>query len=226
MAALEQAVVAVGGGAVALTADVSDPDAVRRLMQQVEQQLGRLDGLVNNAAVAWPHRLEDVTDAQIAAEVGTNLVGPLLMARQALPLLRRDGGGTIVNISTESAHDPFPYLALYAATKAGMEVLTQGLAQELRGEPVRVCLLVAGRTSGGGFTDHWPVDVQRQAAAEWDRLGYRARVSGTAPQPPERVAEAVVFVLTRPEGTVVDRLSVRSHPQPSSEPSTRAVGSN
>jgi NAD(P)-dependent dehydrogenase (short-subunit alcohol dehydrogenase family) len=106
----------------------------------VAERHGRLDGLVNNAAVAWPHRVEDVTDEELQAEVGTNLVGPLLTARVAVPAIRRSGGGDIVNISTESARDPFPFLALFAATKAGMEVLTEGLARELRAEPIRVTL--------------------------------------------------------------------------------------
>ncbi|MCW2614500.1 MAG: short-chain dehydrogenase/reductase [Frankiales bacterium] len=208
---LRKAAAEVGPSAVALPADVSDSGSVTRLLDAVDTRLGRLDAVVNNAAVAWPHRVEDVTDAQLAAEVGTNLVGPLLVIRAALPLLRRSGGGTIVNVSTESVRDPFPFLALYAATKAGLEVLTEGLARELRGEPVRVCLLVAGRTGGGGFTAHWPADVRREAEAAWDAQGYRARTSGTVAQPPERVAEAVLLMITQPPGSVVDHVSVRAH---------------
>jgi meso-butanediol dehydrogenase/(S,S)-butanediol dehydrogenase/diacetyl reductase len=201
----------LGEQAVALAADVSDSAAVTRLMAEVDVRFGRLDGVVNNAAVAWPHRVEDVTDEQLAVEVGTNLLAPVLVIRAALPLLRRDGGGTIVNISTESVRDPFPYLVLYAATKAGLEVLTEGLARELRDEPVRVCLLVAGRTSGGAFTGDWPEDLRAQAEQAWDRQGYRARTSGTVPQPPERVAESVLLMLTQPPGSVIDRVSVRAH---------------
>jgi meso-butanediol dehydrogenase/(S,S)-butanediol dehydrogenase/diacetyl reductase len=201
----------LGERAVPLPADVSDSPSVGRLIAEVGARFGRLDGVVNNAAVAWPHRIEDVTDEQLTAEVGTNLVAPILLTRAALPLLRRDGGGTIVNISTESVRDPFPYLVLYAATKAGLEVLTEGLARELRDEPVRVCLLVAGRTSGGAFTGHWPEDLRRQAEEAWDRQGYRARTSGTVPQPPQRVAEAVLLMLTQPPGSVVDHISVRAH---------------
>lgn len=216
---LAAAAAPLGDRAVALAADVSDSDAVNALLAEVEGRFDRLDGVVNNAAVAWPHRVEDVTDAQLAVEVGTNLVAPVLVVRAALPLLRRDGGGTIVNISTESVRDPFPYLVLYAATKAGLEVLTEGLARELRGEPVRVCLLVAGRTSGGAFTGDWPEDLRRQAEDAWDRQGYRARTSGTVPQPPERVAEAVLLMLSQPPGSVVDRVSVRAHSGSLSAPS-------
>lgn len=208
---LRAAAVPLGGRAVALAGDVSDSGAVARLMAEVGARFGRLDGVVNNAAVAWPHLVEEVSDEQLAAEVGTNLVGPVLVIRAALPLLRRDGGGTIINISTESVRDPFPYLVLYAATKAGLEVLTEGLARELRDEPVRVCLLVAGRTSGGAFTDHWSADLRQRAEHAWDSEGYRARTSGTVPQSPERVAAAALLMLTAPAGSVVDRISVRAH---------------
>jgi NAD(P)-dependent dehydrogenase (short-subunit alcohol dehydrogenase family) len=210
-ARLVESATSVGDPSLAIAADVSDPRSVQRLFAAVDDRYGRLDGLVNNAAVAWPHRVEEVTDDQLQAEVGTNLVGPVLTARAAVPLMRRSGGGDIVNISTESAHDPFPFLALYAATKAGMEVLTEGLARELRAEPIRVCLLVAGRTAGGEFTAAWPADKLRQAQQAWDDLGFRERTSGDAPQPAERVAEAVVFVVSRPAGTMIDRLSVRAH---------------
>lgn len=76
---------------------------------------------------------------------------------------------------------------------------------------MRVCLLVAGRTSGGEFTGRWPAEVSLQAEAAWNSQGYRARTSGTVPQPPERVAEAVLFLLTQPPGSVVDHIAVRAH---------------
>jgi NAD(P)-dependent dehydrogenase (short-subunit alcohol dehydrogenase family) len=202
----------VGDESLAVVCDVSDSRSVAEMFETVQRRHGRVDGLVNNAAVAWPHRIEDVTEAEVAAEIGTNFAGPLWTSRAAVPLLRQAGGGDIVNISTESVRDPFPYLGLYAATKAGMEVLTEALARELRDEPIRVCLLVAGRTSGGEFTAHWPAQARRTAEEVWDREGYRARVSGTTPQPPERVAAAVVFVLSQPAGSTIDRISVRSHP--------------
>lgn len=210
-ARLKEAATAAGEGALPIPTDVSDPDSVRAAFARIEAELGRLDALVNNAVVGWPHRVEEVDDDQVRAEVGTNLVGPILTCRSAIPLLRASGGGDIVNVSSESALDPFPHLVVYAATKAGLETFSAGLAHELKPDGIRVTLLRSGQTEGGEFSAHWDPEVKDRVRREWEAGGYLARVAGQAPQPADRIAEAVTFVLTRPPGSVIDVISVRAH---------------
>ena len=100
---------------------------MRRAFADVASRLGAPDILVNNAAICLLHRIEEMTDADAQREVATNLMGPLWCARAAIPHMRAAGRGDIVNISSESVRLPFPYLSLYAATKAGLETLSEGL---------------------------------------------------------------------------------------------------
>ena len=194
----------------ALRTDVGDPDSVRDAFAQIRRRHGHLDLLVNNAAVAWPHTIEASTDAQLQAEVATNLLGPIYAIREAVPLLRAAGGGHIVNVSTESVLDPFPHLLVYAATKAALETLSAGLVHELKRERIRVTLLRAGRTDGSEFRAHWDPDAAARAEQDWIAGGFRGRISAAVPQPPERIAEAVLFAVTRPEGSMIDVVNVRA----------------
>jgi NAD(P)-dependent dehydrogenase (short-subunit alcohol dehydrogenase family) len=208
--ALEAVAKELGDAGLALPADLIDPDEVRAAFAALSRAFGGLDILVNNAAIARPHRIEETSDQQLRAEIGTNLLGPLHTVREAVPLLRASGIGHIVNLTSESSADPFPYLLVYAATKAAVETLTRGLAHELRPDGIRCTLLRVGQTATS-FKDDWDPDELAEALRAWTEGGFRARVSGMAPQPPERVAEAVLFALTRPPGSVTDEMSLRSY---------------
>jgi NAD(P)-dependent dehydrogenase (short-subunit alcohol dehydrogenase family) len=197
-------------GAVALPAELADPDSVRSAFAEVASRFGKLDILVNNAAVSGVHLLEETTDEELAAEVGTNLLGPVHTIRSAIPLLRRGTRPHIVNISSEVVRDPMPGIAVYAATKGALNVLNEALALELRPDGIRVTLLVSGRTDTG-FSDSWDPRRRAEIRSRWDELGFTARVSGTTAQSPETVARAVCAVLTHPEDSVLDVVSVRSY---------------
>jgi NAD(P)-dependent dehydrogenase (short-subunit alcohol dehydrogenase family) len=194
--------------AMAVPVDVTDPTSVRGAFTEIENNFGHLDLLVNNAAVAWPHRVEEVSDEELLAEVATNLVGPILAIRSAVPLLRRAEAPHIVNISTESVAEPFPYLVVYAATKGGLEVLSRGLVHELADDGIRVTLIRVGRTEGGEFREHWHRERREVAEATWSKLGFRPR--DAVGQPAESVAEAVVFAVTRPARSIADVIHLRA----------------
>src|SRR5437016_1029705 len=123
-ARLAAAVTPLGDGVVGLAADISNPDDVRRVFGDVERRFGRLDFLVNNAAVAQPYAVDQLPDAEIASEIGINFAGAVYTVRAAVPLMRRAGAGTIVNVSSESTVEPLVGMALYAATKAALESFT------------------------------------------------------------------------------------------------------
>jgi NAD(P)-dependent dehydrogenase (short-subunit alcohol dehydrogenase family) len=200
---LEEAAAAVPG-ALAVPVELSDPGSVRAAFRSVTRTFERLDALVNNAAMAAAHPIEECTDDEVQQQIGTNLLGPIYCIRAAVPLLRRSGGGTIVNVSSESASDPFPHLLVYGASKAGLEALTKGLLGEVRRDNIRVTLLVSGLTRTGGFSARWDPARRDAARAVWEEGGFLRRVAGSEPQEPDDVAQALLFVLTRPARSMVD----------------------
>jgi NAD(P)-dependent dehydrogenase (short-subunit alcohol dehydrogenase family) len=191
-------------GALAVPIELSDPGSVRAAFASLAAAFGRLDALVNNAATASAHPIEECTDEEVQHQIGTNLLGPIYCIRAAVPMLREAGGGTIVNVSSESASDPFPHLLVYGASKAGLDALTRGLLGEVRRDNIRVTLLVSGLTRTGGFSARWDPARRDAARAAWEQGGFLRRVAGSEPQEPEDVADALLFVLTRPARTMVD----------------------
>lgn len=133
------AITAGGGEAVALQADVADPQAVDRMFAALDRQFGRLDALVNNAGIGA--RIESLTaidDATWRRTLAVNLDGAFYCLRAAVPRLRAAGGGRIVNISSGAAKTGGLIGAHYAASKAGLLALTAKAARELARDGISV----------------------------------------------------------------------------------------
>ena len=152
-------------GTTHVVCDVRDPEAVRALVEGVVGAHGRLDVLVNNAGGA------PSTDAATASPrfhdkiVGLNLLSPLLVSQAANAVMQGQvSGGSIVNISSISAHRPAPTIAAYAAAKAGLDSLTRSLAMEW-GPRVRVNAIDVGLCRTEQTDDHYG-DDERVAAIE------------------------------------------------------------
>jgi len=192
----------------ALPCDVGSRDDVQRAFAQVAERLGPPDILVNNAALCLLQRIEAATVDDVQREVTTNLMGPLWCAQAAIPYMRAAGRGDIVNISSESVRRPAPYLSLYAATKAGLEVLSEGLRNEVRADGIRVTVLRSGAVAGGEIGRNWPEDRRADFFAELERTGYAA-FSGK-PFSPQTMARALVNVLSLPAEATVDLLEIRA----------------
>ena len=203
-----------GERAVPIATDLADPDSVRAAFAQIEKRFGKLDILINNAAVYRPCAVELLSDYDITTQVGTNFLGPVYTCRAAIPLLRASGAGDIVNVSSESTLDPFPMLSMYVATKSALEVFTRILADELVDDDIRVTNLVQGVAfgPGGGPTD-WAWDAEHGAAATelWVRKGYMGRVTGHAGgQDVEDIGDVHIFIVTRPRTQKLDTVYCRS----------------
>ncbi len=133
-----------GGRAVACVADVTDEAAVGRLIAAAAESFGRLDILVNNAAVRHEAALADMSLADWHAILGVVLDGAFLTTRAALPHLETAGGGTIVNIGGLTGHTGAEGRAHVVTAKAGLQGLTKALAWELASRKVTVNLVVPG----------------------------------------------------------------------------------
>ncbi|WP_186198509.1 SDR family oxidoreductase [Burkholderia gladioli] len=134
---------AAGRRALAMRADSADPGQVAGLFEAIDQEFGRLDVLVNNAAIiARQSRLEDLGFERMQRIFAVNAIGPILCAQQAVKRMstRHGGrGGAVVNVSSASARlgSPNEYVD-YAASKGALETFTTGLAKEVAREGIRV----------------------------------------------------------------------------------------
>jgi 3-oxoacyl-[acyl-carrier protein] reductase len=125
------AIRASGRRAVAVAADVSDSDAVVGMMSRIEDELGTVDVLVNNAGVAIIRGVDDLTEAEFDLTLAVNLKSAFLCTQAVLPGMRARGWGRIVNISSGAARGAGGIGVHYNASKAGLEGLTRGYAARL-----------------------------------------------------------------------------------------------
>ncbi len=211
---LEEMAPTVGARAVPIATDVGDPHSVARAFDEIGHRFGRVDILVNNAAVYRPCRVELLSDLDIQQQIATNFAGPVHTCRAAIPLLRAAGGGDIVNTSSESTLHPFPMLSMYVATKAALEAFALVLAQEVRDDDIRVTTVIQGGTSGGGGgSTGWEWDPEHGAAAIdlWTRTGLMAQALGrNGGQDVAAVGDVHVFIVTRPRTQKMDTVYCRS----------------
>jgi short-subunit dehydrogenase len=135
-----------GGRVDAVAADVTTAEGLAATMAAVEDTLGGLDVLVNNAGGVRAGRLEATSERDIRAMIEVNLVAPILLTRAALPLLRRSGQGMVVDVSSAIALVGLPFYATYAAAKAGIAHFGEALRRELKGEGVHVMTAYPGAT--------------------------------------------------------------------------------
>lgn len=122
--------------------DVTDDASVSAAIGEVVQREGRIDLLVNNAGFGIaPAAAEESTTEQAKAILDTNLLGIVRTTRAVIPYMRRQGGGRIINIGSIIGVVPFPYVALYAASKFAVEGYSEAVDQELRTQGIRVCVI-------------------------------------------------------------------------------------
>ncbi len=193
-----------GAGHAVLQADLSDPKAARRLVDGAVTKLGKLDILVNNAGVFTPHPVDGSLPfeewlATFQHTLNTNLVGPAAAAFQAIQYMRKQGGGTIVNIGSRGAYRGEAGQVGYGAAKAGLHSLSQSLAREVGGDNITVHAIAPGFIETAMARAH----LQGKAGDEVRAQSPLNRVATV-----EEVARAVLY-LASPEarfttGSVLD----------------------
>jgi meso-butanediol dehydrogenase / (S,S)-butanediol dehydrogenase / diacetyl reductase len=159
-AKVEAAAAEIGERAMAVACDVGSPDSVRAAFAAIAARHSRIDVLINNAARFEPFLIAEASDDQLLDIVGTNLTGPMLCARAAIPMMGR--GGHIINVSSESVGMVFPLMVVYQTTKAGLERFSEGLYHELEPSGIRVTSVRAGQMFEPGKV--WNIDPAAAAA--------------------------------------------------------------
>ncbi|BCH60841.1 3-ketoacyl-ACP reductase [Agrobacterium vitis] len=196
---LAEEICASGGKALALAADIADPETFPRLFGKAEVVAGRADILVNNAGIMVRQPMVDIDDAMFERQIAVNLKGTFFGMREAAR--RMHEGGRIVNISSSVAAMRAENYSIYAATKAAIETMTSILAKELRGRSITVNAIAPGATATDLF-----LDGKNPAAIEaFARLAPLERI-GT----PEEIGAAVAF-LVGPEGGWINGQTIHAN---------------
>jgi 3-oxoacyl-[acyl-carrier protein] reductase len=138
-----------GGQATAIQADVSKHTDIIRLFTQVKNLYGKLDILVNNAAIARFGPIEAVTEADFLEQYRINVLGPILTIQESLKCFPLTGG-SIINISSVGGQNPGPFTSVYTSSKAAVNALTVSLSRELASRNIRVNTVAPGPTDTEG----------------------------------------------------------------------------
>ena len=186
------------GAKIALQADVSDDAAVDAFFDKVQEEFNGLDALVNNAGVAGPTgNVEDLSPAAWRHCIDVCLTGQFLCSRRAVPLIKANGGGSLVNISSAAGKHGYAFRTPYSAAKFGVIGLTQSLAKELGPSNIRVNAVLPGIVEGPRM------DGVIQARAEATGVSFDAmrdtylhNVSLRRMVSPEDVAATVAFLIS------------------------------
>lgn len=131
------------------TLDVTDSAAVTRVIGEAFSRLGRIDVVVSNAAYGLFGAGEEVSDAQLRKQIDTNLVGSMQVIRAALPHLRAQGGGRVLQMSSEGGQIAYPNFSIYHASKWGIEGFVEAVAQEVAPFGIQMTLIEPGPTATG-----------------------------------------------------------------------------
>lgn len=152
--------------ATASIADISRPDDVDQLFEEINKHYGKLDILVNNAGIAGPTAAVENTDIDAWKQtVDINLNGQFYITRKAVPLLKRSGGGSIINIASNAGLFGFPLRSAYTATKWATIGLTKTWAMELGTDNIRVNALCPGSVNGPRIENVIQKDASERAVS-------------------------------------------------------------
>jgi NAD(P)-dependent dehydrogenase (short-subunit alcohol dehydrogenase family) len=154
--------------------DVTDKTAVDAAVKQAHDRFGRLDVIVNNAGYGLFGTIEEITEEQARAQIETNLFGALWVTKAALPYLREQGSGHIIQVSSIGGVNAFSTLGLYHASKWALEGFSQALELEVRDFGIRVTLV-----EPTGYSTDWsgPSSVQADHLPVYDEVR-RVRAEG------------------------------------------------
>ena len=143
-ATLDPLVAEHGDAVLPLRLDVTDRSAGFAAVQQAAEHFGRLDVVVNNAGYGHFGMVEELSEDEARAQLDANLFGALWVTQAALPIMRRQGSGHIVQVSSIGGISAFPHVGIYHASKWALEGLSQALAQEVAGFGIHVTLVEPG----------------------------------------------------------------------------------
>jgi NAD(P)-dependent dehydrogenase (short-subunit alcohol dehydrogenase family) len=191
-----------GLGLDVVTLDVDEEASVADAVAAAVASHGGIDVLVNNAGVGLSGALEESSEADVRQLFETNVFGPLRLLRSVLAVMREQGGGVVVNISSLSGLVSAPFAGVYSATKFALEALSEALYYEVKPFGIRVAIVEPGRCATSFAANRLVAEPAVSPYAERRRAWDRAmdRLPGRdQPGDPATVAAAVYEAATRPD---------------------------
>ena len=188
-----------GGDVLGLTADVTNPAEIQRVFQQFDQQMDKLDILINNAALGYGSIMEGGYP-EWEYILKTNLLGYMAMTNEAVQRMKANGWGHIVNIGSMSADVREKDSSVYVATKSGIEGFSEALRKEVNSQGIKVTLIEPGAVGS---------DMQSQYSPEQQR----ERIEKMEMMRAEDIAACVLYTITQPKRVDVVMLQIRPHLQ-------------
>jgi len=197
--ALAERILAGGGRAIAVPTDVGEEDQARAFVERAHSELGRLDVLVNNAGVMLLGPIENAPTEEWRRMIHANVFGVLYCTHAALPLMREQGSGHIVNVSSVAGRVARAGSGVYNLTKWGVGAFSESLRQEAVGLGVRVTLVEPGAVATELAGHNRPEVLQEMAK----------RFGGVTPLSSEDIAGAVLYAIGQPPNVSVNEVLVR-----------------
>jgi len=173
-----------------IEADLSSPDSFAAIADSARQDFGRVDVLVNNAGFMFEKTLDEMQLDEWNQMLAVNLTAPVFLSKQLLPLMREDGGGSIINIGSIEGIAANPQHAAYCASKGGVHALTKAMAVDLGRDNIRVNAIAPGWIRSD-LSDAY-INVQQNPEAAWEEL-YKIHPVGRIGEP-EDVGKLAVYL--------------------------------
>jgi NADP-dependent 3-hydroxy acid dehydrogenase YdfG len=196
--ALADDLAAQGGKALAIATNVTHYDQVQKLVDAAVQTYGRVDVMINNAGVAPMSQLERIKVDEWDQMIDVNIKGVLYGIAAALPYMKQQKAGHILNVSSVAAYTITPATAVYSATKQAVRALSEGLRQEVKPYNIRTTVI-----SPGAIATELPNGVSEPEIAEAVRAFYEIAL------PAESFAQAVAFAISQPDEVDVNEILFR-----------------
>jgi NADP-dependent 3-hydroxy acid dehydrogenase YdfG len=196
--ALADDLAAQSGKALAIATDVTHYDQVQKLVDAAVQTYGRVDVMINNAGVAPISQLERIKVDEWDQMIDVNIKGVLYGIAAALPYMKQQKAGHILNVSSVAAYTITPTTAVYSATKQAVRALSEGLRQEVKPYNIRTTVI-----SPGAIATELPNGVSEPEIAEAVRAFYEIAL------PAESFAQAVAFAISQPDEVDVNEIVFR-----------------
>jgi len=178
----------------ALTLDVDDRAAAFEVVSKARQQFGRIDVAINNAGYGQFGAIEEISEKEARAQMETNLFGALWVTQAVLPIMRAQGSGHIIQVSSIGGINAFPTVGMYHASKWALEGFSQSLAAEVAGFGIKVTLV-----EPAGYATDWGGPSAKRAkpiaAYEPAHAAIAAWRSGNIPGDPDATGAAILKVV-------------------------------
>ena len=196
---LAGALTAKGGKALAVATDVTSYDQVKRLVDAAVQTYGRIDVMINNAGLMPHSPLERLKIDEWNRMIDVNIKGVLYGIAAALPHMKQQKAGHVINVSSVAGHKVGPGSAVYAATKYAVRALSEGLRQEVKPYNIRTTII-----SPGAVATELPDSISEPDVSESIHKFYEAFAI-----PADSFARAVAFAISQPEEVDVNEILFR-----------------